>query len=446
MPIVANSKGLAKSTDATVSVISSFVPHSKKSTGSPLTSQLLKVGYRGSTVESVIKALLDRTGGDARKAERGIVFIDEIDKIRCGETGMRDVSGEGVQNALLTLLDGRLSTGEDNANHPAVDTDRLLFICTGAFVGLDEIVRNRMGTGRSTMGFHVRPNEKVNAMPDRPVYEALCQAQTADLVAYGMIPEFIGRFATVSVLHELSRADLRAIIGGDTERSPLVLQQKLAAVHGIELVMTKEALDALADEAEALGTGARGLARLIGKAMDPVDHRWPDLADQGVRKVVIGADVILKGAEPLLETKGRVKKRLDAELRKEAASGLPPRPSPVLSTTRSEDLLQPGISDTRSWSDEQVWNEVETIKNEEMDWKNTTGSARTWWETFEKENRHRAALILRLLEELKVRKASINEFSLSYVYSNTDNIQANLYYLDYSRLKKEEDGKKKKAG
>lgn len=397
-------------------------------------TSLVEVGYKGSSVESVVKALLDRAGGDPKKAERGIIFIDEIDKIRRGETGGRDVSGEGVQNALLTLLDGRISRGEESSLHPAMDTSRLLFVCTGAFVGLDEMVKSRLGKGAGTMGFHAWDLETPAEMPDQEIYEALCQAQTGDLVQFGMIPEFIGRFATVSVLHGLSGRDLRAIVSAETERSPLALQQKFAAAHGITLEMTEEALDAIAAEAEELGTGARGLNRLVGIALDVVDYRWPDLADEGVTRVVIGADCVHGKGEPLLEKGESEQERVDAELRMECLTGLPPRPRAVIST-ETED----GITDVRGMSDEDVRNRLELVK-EQIGHGEITGSAKKWWETFEEENHHRPALILRLTEELKKRKATISEFFLSYVYSNTDNIQANLYYLDYLRLKKEEEG------
>lgn len=102
---------------------------------------------------------------------------------------------------------------------------------------------------------------------------------------------------------------------------------------------------------------------------------------------------------------------------------------------------KPGLTDTRGWTDERMWNAVEKVKRKHLDWEATSGSARGWWETFEKENRHRPALVLRLAEELKIRKATISEFFLAYVYSNTDNIQANLHYLDYSRLKREHERK-----
>lgn len=401
-------------------------------------TSLVEAGYKGSSVESVesvVRALLDRAGGDARKAEKGIVFLDEIDKIRRGETGGRDVSGEGVQNALLTLLDGRVSDGEENSRHAGVDTGKLLFVCTGAFVGLEEIVKARLGRGKRAMGFHTVGDK---AAETRGLLE---EAQTADLVAYGMIPEFIGRFATLSVLHSLSRDDLRAIAGAETERSPLSRQQKLARVHGIELVLTDDALDAIAREAEELGTGARGLHRLIGKAVDGVDYRWPELAADGVTRVEIGPAAALGRentsgvGEPLLIKGERIHECIDEELRRESLQGLLPRPRPVI-----RESTESGITDVSGWTEEAIWNRLEEIKAK-LGWPETTGSARKWWETFETENRHRPALVLRLCDELKKRKSTIGEFFLSYVYSNTDNIQANLHYLDYRRLKEAEEKK-----
>ena len=401
---------------------------------------LVEAGYKGNTVETVVRAVLDRAGGDARKAERGIVFLDEIDKIRAGETGGRDVSGEGVQNALLTLLDGRMSEGLEGSGHAAVDTSRLLFICTGAFVGLRAIVEERLGTKRRKIGFVPRDAERLEELPDQPVYRALCQAQTPDFVAFGMIPEFIGRFAAVTVLHELSRVDLREIIGGGVENSALERQRKLAAMHGIELELTPEAVDAIAEQAAALGTGARGLHRLMGRALDAVDYRWPELAEEGVCRVVVGRDTVVNGAPPEL-VKGKTKlKRTDRELRRAALAVLPPKPQPVLGGG-----VTPGITDTAGWSEEDLWNAIESEKRTSLSWDETTGSARKWWEAFESENRTRAALIYRLVEELRNRGASITEFFLSYVYSNTDNIQANLHYLDYTKLKKEEEKKKRKG-
>jgi ATP-dependent Clp protease ATP-binding subunit ClpX len=405
---------------------------------------LVEAGYKGNSVETIVAALLDRSGGDPRKAEKGIVFLDEIDKIRRGDTGGgRDISGEGVQNALLTLLDGRMCSGSDGGGRPAVDTGRLLFIATGAFVGLQQIVEARLGTNRHQIGFRARAAEQLEAISDRPVYTALCQAQTRDLVDFGMIPEFIGRFATVSALHELSAADLREIIAGSTELSPLELQRRLAAIHGIELTFTPDALDAISQEAAALGTGARGLHRLVGRAVDPVDHQWAELADRGVSRVVISRACIEGRAAPeLIEGGGRAT-REDLELRRGAFTGLPPRPKPVLLAVRKGAQLPPGISDLNGWSDEAIWNSLEGLKNGPLKWPETKDSARKWWMAFEQENKHRPGLIHRLAEELKVRSATITEFFLAYVYSNTDNIQANLHYLDYVRLKKQDEDRRK---
>lgn len=399
---------------------------------------LVEAGYKGNSVETVVSSLLDRAGGDPRKAERGIIFIDEIDKIRRGETGGRDVSGEGVQNALLTLLDGRQSAGFEGMGHQPVDTGRVLFICTGAFVGLQDIVQARIGTGKSRIGFAPRPNEDTHAIPDMPLYSTLCQTQTADLVAFGMIPEFISRFATVSVLHDLSLNDMKQIVCGDVDRSALQLQQTLARIHGIELELTDEALDAIAQEAVTLGTGARGLHRLIGRAVDSVDHRWNELAADGVTKVIIDRACALSTGAPKMIKGKPVEDRIDAELRAEAVVGLPRSPRPVLSEP-GQRPSRDGISDTRGWSDERIWNRVESLKTEQLDWNNAAASARTWWEKFESENKHRPALILRLVEELAQRKSTISRFFLAYVYSNTDNIQANLHYLDYMQLKEQDD-------
>lgn len=402
---------------------------------------LVEAGYKGNSVETLILALLERAGGDPKRAERGIVFVDEIDKIKRGEGGFRDVSGEGVQNALLTLLDGRVSEGMEGSRHAAVDTSRLLFICTGAFVGLQEIVERRLGSGRSPIGFLRMEEAEREDVPDLPVYRTLCQAGTDDLVRFGMIPEFVGRFATITVLHELSRGAMRKILGDKIERSALGLQKELARIHGIELVFTDEALDLIAGQAEALGTGARGLHRLIGRAVDGVDHRWPELAEQGVCRVVVGRESVLGDAEPELIRGEPSAPRIDRELREECLRGLPPRPAPV--SEERPGASKTGVADTGKWTQEEIKNEIERIKRDSLDWEGTAGSARKWWEAFEKENESRPALIFRLCEELRNRKASISEFFLAYVYSNTDNIQANLHYLDYTRLKKRHDSKRK---
>jgi ATP-dependent Clp protease ATP-binding subunit ClpX len=178
-------------------------------------TSLVEAGYRGRSVDDIVKSLLDRTNGNPRLAERGILFIDEIDKIRRQDTsGSRDVSGEGVQNALLTMLDGRIADNVDSVKHEPVDTSRILFVYTGAFVGLQEIVERRIGQNQHTsIGFTRREREELAKVPEQPIYEALCKAVTTDLVDFGMIPEFIGRLAdpTKSSPKGLEKPDLARI-------------------------------------------------------------------------------------------------------------------------------------------------------------------------------------------------------------------------------------------
>jgi ATP-dependent Clp protease ATP-binding subunit ClpX len=409
-------------------------------------TSLVEAGYRGRSVDDIVKSLLDRTNGNPRLAERGILFIDEIDKIRRQDVGgLRDVSGEGVQNALLTMLDGRIADNVDSVKHEPVDTSRILFVCTGAFVGLQEIVERRIGQNQhASIGFTRREREELTKVPEQPIYQALCKAVTTDLVDFGMIPEFIGRFATITALHELGREDLRAILSDQTQGSALDKQKKLAEVHGIELEITDDALDAIADEAIRLGTGARGLHRLLGRAVDSVDHRWVELADQGITRVIVNRQSALGLNEPLLEKSKRVHVRIDLEMRQEAMASLPgvPTTTPNRSPANNQQALPPGITNTRGWDAEQLQELLENVKKD-LDWEHTTGSARKWWNAFEEENKTRVPLVIRLAEELKVRKATITEFFLAYVYSNTDNIQANLHYLDYVRIKREEEQKRK---
>ncbi len=403
-------------------------------------TSLVEVGYRGRSVDDIVKSLLDRADGNPRLAERGILFIDEIDKIRRSNDAGRDVSGEGVQNALLTLLDGRIAEQVDSTKHAPIDTSRILFVCTGAFVGLEEIVKRRLGKQAQRVGFHPRNEQDRDALSEQPIYGLLSQALTADLVEFGMIPEFVGRFATITALHELGLADMRAIVGESTEASALLRQKALARIHGIELELSSDALDLIAAEAHRLGTGARGLHRLIGSAVDSVDHRWPELAAQGIHKVVIDAACMRGEREPRLIAGEPTQPRTDLQLREHCLNTLPPAPSGPFKGPPPK-----GISDASAWSDEKIRTEIERIKEHHLEWAKTTGSPRKWWLDIEKQYEGRPATVLRLAEELRNRKASVTEFFLAYVYSNTENIEANLHYLDYRRLKAEHDAKKRPA-
>jgi ATP-dependent Clp protease ATP-binding subunit ClpX len=414
---------------------------------------LAEVGYKGNSVESLVRALLDRADNEPRNAERGIIFIDEIDKIRRGDAGGRDVSGEGVQNALLTMLDGRISSGDDSLPHHPVDTSRILFIVAGAFVGLDGIVRERLGRGRQRIGFRAALDGELRGVPDREVFEALCEAQLADFVSFGMIPEMMGRMAAVSVLHELSRTDLRELLSGCFEGSPLETRKALASLHGIELVVTDEALDAIAAEALALGTGARGLNRLLGKALDQVDHRWPELADEGIHRVIVDGACVTSGREPRFETSTTNDERVDLTLRALAMEGISPDDSdddeaePFPSGSR---WPRPGhskvgfgkLTDCRGWAPERVWKRIHELRDGVLKFDETNANARRWWQAFESEHRKNPTLVLRLCEELHLREnADLQGFFIAFSRCDSTNIAAVLAYYDYILLKADADGK-----
>ena len=427
-------------------------------------TSLVETGYMGESVDSLLENLVAQCDGDVERAERGIIYIDEFDKIRKarGEVA-RDVSGEGVQNALLTLLDGRKTTtsGKHSPRVP-LDVSKILFLCTGAFSDLPEIVRRRID---SSVGFgfgsHPRSAESSAESDD----DASARATHEDLIEYGFIPEILGRFAAISPLKSLSEDELARVLC-EAEDSILTKQRTLYGIHGVELIVPAESLRTLARMSHEASTGARGLVRLVRSALSDVSWRLPELHQDQVDRVVLTPAAVRRHEEPLLLRNG-------IELPVEWRSALPStnptlwesiesepqargegRAVPHINELRAAALkltAQAGtavkrtassVSDTRGWSPDRIIERLEWVKME-LDWGNTTGSARKWWEAFENENQHRMALVLRLAEELLARKSTITEFFLAYVYSNCDNIQANLHYLDYTRLKKEEERKKK---
>lgn len=278
-------------------------------------STLVEAGYRGRPVEDIFRPLLEQTNNKPRHAERGIIFIDEIDKIRRQEVGGRDVSGEGVQNALLTILEGRICDAIDNNRIPAIDTSRILFICAGAFTGLQEIVRRRLQYDRTTIGFQSHRAGSHPCARELDEYECMRQASVEDYNAYGMIPEFIGRFSRITVLRELSLEDLRAILRQPSQFSSLHQRQQVALLHGITLEVSDEALDALAQRAKNMKTGARAITRLLGDALDRIEFRLPELADDRVSRIIIDRDCLLSDSEPRLVRGRRETRRRDSTLR-----------------------------------------------------------------------------------------------------------------------------------
>jgi len=259
---------------------------------------LTEAGYVGEDVENVLLKLIQAADGDIKKAEKGIVFIDEIDKIaRKSENPSitRDVSGEGVQQALLKIIEGSVVNVPPGGGrkHPhqefiQIDTSNILFICGGAFEGLEEIIQRRLEG--ATVGFLGKTKEKLSKD------DILSLVEPEDLVKYGLIPELIGRLPVIATLKELSEEDLIRVL---TEPKDALIKQyqALFALDGAELEFEKEALEAIAQKAIKRGTGARGLRAILEEAMVDIMFNLPEYRGY---KVIITKDVIENKAEPIL--------------------------------------------------------------------------------------------------------------------------------------------------
>ena len=251
-------------------------------------------GYAGEDAEVLIHKLFQAADYNVERAERGIIYVDEIDKKAKRNDFVslsRDVSGEGVQQSLLKLIEGSKVTvpnkPQSNPEKVIVDTTNILFIVGGAFVGLEEVVGNRLG--KSKIGFNGEEGHKIENWTD--------YLQTKDLVKYGLIPEFIGRFASTNVLNNLTKEDLVKIL---TEPKDAIVSQikELFLLDKIQIEFKMEALEEVADIAIKEEIGARGLRKILDGALLELQYRLPELYNEGIIKIIINKDVISKNAEP----------------------------------------------------------------------------------------------------------------------------------------------------
>jgi len=370
-------------------------------------SMLVENGYVGLKIDSVFHTLLARSGWNPQLAERGIVYLDEVDKIRArAEAGSRDVGGLGVQTTLLSLLDGspvqieRRSKGE----YVEFDPSRVLFVVTGAFLGLTELVRERLAT---VLGSHAR------SLSDN---ELLDQVAPEDLVRFGFLPEFVGRFGVTTALHSLGASELVRILR-DGEDTTLRRQQRFFQMHGIELVLSLDALDEIAALALVSGTGARALDARTQSVLAPVAFALPELAARGIDRVTITAACVRGEAEPLCEHVGHL------PAGEPSATAMRQWVAELLSDAAKPPAVAPDLPDVAARR------RLDELKRERLQLATAMELVRKWWQTFERDTS--LSVVLATAEALAVRGVTVTEIFETMRVTGVANIQKNLDHIDW---------------
>lgn len=381
-------------------------------------TSLVETGYVGEPVEGLVRSLYVHAGSDRNRAEHGIVYLDEFDKIRRTADLSRDISGEGVQNGLLTLLDGRRVPVRRDSPGPEVDTARVLFVCTGAFVGLEQIVAARDGQverlGFSASGVGPAPSAFAEALAPE------------DLVRFGLIPELVGRFATITSLEALDSEDLVRILTG-TRGSVLARQHAFYRLHGIELEVEPEALREIARRAHASATGARALARELLACLRDTTARLPELAAEGVGCVRVHVECVRAGEAPRLEqrigsdAKDRVR-RLRAVALGRAAPG-------------AESSLQ---SASRQ--------QLDPFALERLGWSRALAASRAWWTQVQAQARFAPGELPELVEELARSRMTVDGLHAASRRAGTSDLKALTLFLEFERRCRQAEYERRQQG
>jgi ATP-dependent Clp protease ATP-binding subunit ClpX len=410
-------------------------------------TSLSKQGYVGDSVGSIVDKLYEASGFMRARAERGIIFIDEIDKIRANPGVVNDVGGGGVQEALLTLIEGR----EFNFGRPdmpiTVDVSKVLFICAGAFAGLPKIIARRL-SGEMIEWFRDNdadqlegrdPDELINGLqnsemppiPEDVEQDLLDRWETRDLQTYGLIPEFVGRFSAISALRKLRKADLIQLIAG-IESAPLAQQKAHFALHGIELVFEQSALEALAEIVLKLKIGARGIRRAVLKALDAVDYRLPELARSGVTRIIYRREHIHGNREPVMERGTAPSKDLTVDALRSNAFG------DAVATLRPKSLKRVApirvVSDTTGWNDKEVADRLQEVTSLLHALGVCTAHSQ-WWIAQLKEHRNNQRRLLRVAEEMLVRGMRICEMANRLESDARYTMEGVLMHRDFDQLR-----------